>query len=215
MSLRQILFSTVAAFAITGMGIALPAPAGAQQAAVAIDNDDIGGVVRGPNGPEAGVWVIAETTDLPPPYAKIGQQLNLTAVPASDERSAAHYYPAIYWYAMMKFPPAQDFGGGSDIPKEITRETWRQRMGNVDCIGCHQLGQESTRTIPAQFGEFKTGGEPWRRGGRAGPGHPGDFMTPRLAGQRGGCPLKFFGDGTDRTAKGELPKAKPQRPQGV
>jgi len=27
--------------------------------------DDIGGVVRGPNGPEAGVWVIAETTDLP------------------------------------------------------------------------------------------------------------------------------------------------------
>ena len=35
----------------------------AQQAAeVAIDGDDIGGVVRGPGGPEAGVWVIAETT---------------------------------------------------------------------------------------------------------------------------------------------------------
>ena len=33
--------------------------------AVAIDNDDIGGVVTGPRGPEAGVWVIAETTDLP------------------------------------------------------------------------------------------------------------------------------------------------------
>ena len=32
---------------------------------VAIDNDDIGGVVTGPRGPEAGVWVIAETTDLP------------------------------------------------------------------------------------------------------------------------------------------------------
>ncbi len=32
-----------------------------QPAAVAIDNDDIGGVVAGPNGPEAGVWVIAET----------------------------------------------------------------------------------------------------------------------------------------------------------
>ena len=29
-----------------------------------IDNDDIGGVVTGPSGPEAGVWVIAETTDL-------------------------------------------------------------------------------------------------------------------------------------------------------
>jgi hypothetical protein len=33
--------------------------------AVAIDNDDIGGVVTGPRGPEAGVWVIAETTNLP------------------------------------------------------------------------------------------------------------------------------------------------------
>jgi hypothetical protein len=33
--------------------------------AVAIDNDDIGGVVTGQRGPEAGVWVIAETRDLP------------------------------------------------------------------------------------------------------------------------------------------------------
>ena len=33
--------------------------------AVRIDGDDIGGVVSGPSGPEAGVWVIAETTDLP------------------------------------------------------------------------------------------------------------------------------------------------------
>ena len=30
--------------------------------AVAIDSDDIGGVVTGPRRPEAGVWVIAETT---------------------------------------------------------------------------------------------------------------------------------------------------------
>ena len=33
--------------------------------AVEIDGDDIGGVVSGPDGPEAGVWVIAETMDLP------------------------------------------------------------------------------------------------------------------------------------------------------
>ena len=33
--------------------------------------DDIGGVVRGPSGPEAGVWVIAETTDLPTKFARI------------------------------------------------------------------------------------------------------------------------------------------------
>lgn len=38
---------------------------------VAMDKDDIGGVVMGPNGPEAGVWVIAETHDLPTRYAKI------------------------------------------------------------------------------------------------------------------------------------------------
>ena len=39
--------------------------------AVPIDNDDIGGVVTGPNGPEAGVWVIAETTELPTRFARI------------------------------------------------------------------------------------------------------------------------------------------------
>jgi hypothetical protein len=32
---------------------------------------DIGGTVVGPKGPEAGVWVIAETGDLPTKYAKI------------------------------------------------------------------------------------------------------------------------------------------------
>ena len=37
----------------------------------AIDSDDIGGVVTGANGPEAGVWVIAETGDLPTPFVKI------------------------------------------------------------------------------------------------------------------------------------------------
>src|SRR5262245_51661425 len=42
-----------------------------QNAAVRIDNDDIGGVVTSAKGPEAGVWVIAETTDLPTKFAKI------------------------------------------------------------------------------------------------------------------------------------------------
>jgi hypothetical protein len=42
------------------------APTAAQNGgAVRIDNDDIGGVVTSTKGPEAGVWVIAETTDLP------------------------------------------------------------------------------------------------------------------------------------------------------
>ena len=38
---------------------------------VPIDNDDIGGVVTSATGPEAGVWVIAETTDLPTKFVKI------------------------------------------------------------------------------------------------------------------------------------------------
>src|SRR3954451_20541634 len=148
MRLRQVLFSTVAAIGIAAIAATVPDLAAAQQAAVAIDKNDIGGVVAGPGGPEAGVWVIAETTELPTKYAKIvvtddqgryvvpdlptanyqvwvrgfglvdspkmrakpGQQLNLTAVPAPDARSAAQYYPAIYWYVMMRMPPAADFG---------------------------------------------------------------------------------------------------------
>ena len=37
-------------------------PVAAQMGAVSIDSDDIGGTVTSANGPEAGVWVIAETT---------------------------------------------------------------------------------------------------------------------------------------------------------
>jgi hypothetical protein len=40
-------------------------PSGQAAGPPAIDGDDIGGVVTGARGPEAGVWVIAETTDLP------------------------------------------------------------------------------------------------------------------------------------------------------
>src|SRR4029453_3635581 len=36
-----------------------------------IDNDDIGGVVTGAQGPEAGVWVIAETRSTPTRLIKI------------------------------------------------------------------------------------------------------------------------------------------------
>jgi hypothetical protein len=42
-----------------------------QGATVQIDADDIGGVVTGPGGPEAGVWVIAETSDLPTKFVRI------------------------------------------------------------------------------------------------------------------------------------------------
>src|ERR1022692_3606299 len=38
---------------------------------VAVNSDDIGGVVTSSKGPEAGVWVIAETTELPTKFRKI------------------------------------------------------------------------------------------------------------------------------------------------
>src|SRR5271166_1703150 len=133
-AMRRVFFAAV--FAVTGFLVANPARLEAQ-IRVAIDGDDIGGVVSGPHGPEAGVWVIAETRDLPTRYAKMvvtddqgryvvpdlpkgsyklwvrgyglvdsakvdaapGQHLALTAVPASDDASAAKYYPAIYWFA--------------------------------------------------------------------------------------------------------------------
>jgi hypothetical protein len=38
---------------------------------VAIGSSDLGGTVTSANGPEAGVWVIAETSDLPTKFAKM------------------------------------------------------------------------------------------------------------------------------------------------
>src|SRR6266700_3744660 len=67
MTAKHGLYLGVAAIALAlALGVA-PTSVSAQQAApaVSIGATDIGGVVRGPNGPEAGVWVIAETTDLP------------------------------------------------------------------------------------------------------------------------------------------------------
>ena len=63
---------------ILSAALAVPAimaqPAIAQPAPITgltIGAPDLGGVVTGPGGPEAGVWVIAETTDLPTRFAKI------------------------------------------------------------------------------------------------------------------------------------------------
>src|SRR5437667_4421630 len=39
--------------------------------AIRIGARDLGGVITSANGPEGGVWVIAETTDLPTKFAKI------------------------------------------------------------------------------------------------------------------------------------------------
>ena len=224
----------------------------AQQPAndVAIDNDDIGGVVNGPKGPEAGVWVIAETRDLPVRYIKSvvtddrgrfvvpdlpaasysvwargyglvdsakatikpGQRLTISATPAPNEAAAAHYYPAIYWYSMLKIPAPDQFGGKSTIPPRLTQIDWISAMKNTGCIGCHQLGQQATRTIPAALGTFASGADAWRR--RVQSGQSGQQMFGQLT-ALGDLSFANYGDWIDRVAKGELPFAKPPRPQGV
>jgi hypothetical protein len=248
---------TVLSRIVVTAGLALAAaasftPSRAQQPAndVAIDGDDIGGVVTGPKGPEAGVWVIAETRELPVRYIKSvvtddrgrfvvpdlppatytiwargyglvdsdkstsrpGQRVTLTARPAPTEAAAAHYYPAIYWYSMLEIPAAEQFGGKSSIPARMTQTAWISAMKNTGCIGCHQLGQESTRTIPASLGTFASSADAWRRRVRS--GQAGQMMFGQLTGL-GDMSFENFGEWTDRIAKGELPFAKPPRPQGV
>src|SRR5690348_14236740 len=120
-----------------------------QNASVQVGGNDIGGVVSSSKGPEAGVWVIAETTDLPTRYIKevvtddrgrylipdlpkakytvwargyglvdspktqteTGKLVNLKPTLAPDKKTAAQYYPANYWYAMLKVPEKSDFPG--------------------------------------------------------------------------------------------------------
>ena len=43
----------------------------------------------------------AKTTTAP------GRQVNITAAPAPTPAAAAEYYPAIYWYSMLKIPAAE------------------------------------------------------------------------------------------------------------
>ena len=71
--------------------------------AVAIDDDDIGGVVTSRFGPEAGVWVIAQTTELGTRFAKIA---------VTDERGRyivpdlpkAHYQVWVRGYGLVDSP---------------------------------------------------------------------------------------------------------------
>jgi len=65
------LYWGVAAIGIAALLAACAAGLGTQEGEARVGGSDLGGVVSGPTGPEAGVWVIAETTDLPTKFAKI------------------------------------------------------------------------------------------------------------------------------------------------
>jgi hypothetical protein len=109
-------------------------------------------------------------------------------------------------------PTAADFGGEGRIPKAITQTAWLNQMKNNGCVGCHQLGQRATRTIPEAFGKFPNSAAAWLR--RTSSGQSGMQMTQQLL-SLGPLGAQLLGDWTDRIAKGELPRTKPQRPQGI
>ena len=180
---------------------------------IQIEEDDIGGVVAGPNGPEAGVWVIAETHDLPTRFAKIvvtddkgqylipdlpianysvwvrgyglvdspkkeakpGSTLNLDAVVAPDEKAAAEYYPAGYWFSLLHVPDKSKFPGtgptGNGISPEIkTQAAFLRQVKSGTCMACHALGTKGTRQFPPSLGKFNSSFEAWERRIRFRPG---------------------------------------------
>src|SRR6266576_2485316 len=71
MRTKRLVYLGVMAVVIADFLASRPSQLSSQQnTAVRIDPDDIGGVVTSSKGPEAGVWVIAETTDLPTRFSK-------------------------------------------------------------------------------------------------------------------------------------------------
>jgi hypothetical protein len=217
--------------------------------------NDISGTVTGPNGPEAGVWVIAETTELPTKYVKIvvtddrgrylipelpkakysvwvrgyglvdspkqsaspGATLNLKATKAPNAQAAAYYYPAGYWYSLMKIPPASDFPGtgasGNGLAPNLTSQAALLRsIKSGTCTACHQLGTLGTRQFPPSLGKFASSHDAWDRRVQSGQAGPQMSATLDQLGRK--RMIDMFSDWTDRIANGEVPDA-PKRPQGI
>ena len=250
--------SAAAAVAIAVLVAAAPTGLSAQQTtaeAVRIGDNDLGGVVTSANGPEAGVWVIAETTELPTKFAKIvvtddrgryvmpdlpkanysvwvrgyglidspnvqttpGKLVNLSAAVAPSATAAAQYYPAVYWYSMLKIPDKSQFSGlqrDENMPENLTSQPqWLNQLKTTGCMSCHAIGTIGTRTIPKELGHFNSSAEAWER--RIQSGQAMTQMINVINRLDSKLAFQLFGDWTDRIAKGELPFVQPARPQGV
>ena len=207
-----------------------------QPRAVSIDPDDIGGVVTGAKGPEAGVWVIAETTDLPTRFTRIvttddqGRYLvpdlpkanydvfvrgyglvdsaRVKAAPGRQLNLKATGAPDGRTAAEV-YPPSY-WLGLLEIPKgELSEQVVLSQV--KECLVCHQLGDKATREIPKSLGTFRTSAEAWEK--RVAVGPSGSGMVGAYV--RFGAQRKMFADWTDRIAAGAFPKQVPPRPAGL
>jgi hypothetical protein len=248
------ILALVMVFAVTLLFTTL----GARQApsSATPDADDLTGVVSSTKGPEAGVWVIAETNDLQTRFVKIvvtddrgryllpdlppkatynvwvrgyglvdsektrttpGRTLNLSATPAPNAAAAAHYYPAGYWWSLLRVPAKSEFPGtgpsGNGIaPTMRSQAEWLRQLKNGGCWACHQLGNKATREIPKELGSFPSSVHAWDR--RIQSGQAGGNMMSGLQALGRERALQVFADWSDRIAAGALPPT-PPRPQGI
>ena len=153
------------------------------------------------------VWVRGYgLVDSPKQAGGPGTRLNLTAVPAPNAQEAAQYYPAAYWYAML------DVHGEAEGMGETGQHQLLNALKNNGCVGCHQMGNLATRTVPDGLGSFPSSPDAWER--RVLSGQAGGGMARQL-GQFDGALLRVLADWTDRIEAGELPRAQPVRPYGV
>ena len=164
------------------------------------------------------VWVRGYgLVDSPKRRGTPGTTMNLTAVPAPDAQAAAQYYPAGYWFSLMKIPDKSEFPGtgadGNGLSPSLTSQAALLRtIKSGTCTACHQLGTIGTRQFPPSLGKFSSSVAAWDR--RVQSGQAGPTMTATLDQLGRQRMLAMFADWTDRIANGEVPPA-PRRPQGI
>ena len=95
---------TIAVAALTACSLVWVSAQGGN--AVEIDQDDIGGVVSSATGPEAGVWVIAETTDLPTKFSRVvvTDEAGRYVLPDLPEAGHASYDVWVRGYGLVDSP---------------------------------------------------------------------------------------------------------------
>lgn len=136
--------------------------------------------------------------DSPKVQSQPGKIVNLKPPVALDRAAAAHYYPANYWYALLKVPERNEFPGtgpsGNGIsPNLRSQDEWIHLIKTDSCESCHQLGNKYTRTIPPLFANFANSGESWMR--RVQSGQAGWAMIGGLTQLGAQRAADLFGDG--------------------